>query len=186
MASTTVLIAAGAELPGPAGKAAGWPMHGVTAPGAHGRRGEVDEERIGMGQDPAGLFHGTFKYIDDRGGRIASDEASLEKLVLLFPPSCIFDGNGNVIHDSGARGLIDAVSFERAMDERAAVTKLTIRCNKPQPSPPVLSVVNCSGAHISVQPFGMFEWVFTLEFGSGSGMADLDSTNRRLYCVEIR
>lgn len=185
MTATAILVAPGSGFRGPAGKA-GPPILGITAPGAPGRRLEIDDERIGGHQGPEGVFHGVLKYVDDRDWRNPVDETSLKKMVDLFPPSCIFDGSGRVLHDSGAGRLIEAILFDPAADKRGGGTKVTIRCNQQRPCPPVLSVMSCRGAGISIEPLGRFEWVFTLDFGSDGVRAALDSACRHLYCVEFR
>jgi hypothetical protein len=185
MTSTAILVAPRTGLRGPAGKA-GRPILDVTTPGPNGRRIEVDDDRIVGREGTESVFHGVLKYVDDWGGRNPADEESLKKMVDLFPPSCIFDAEGQVLLDSGAGGLIREILFEPAMDKGSGVTKLTITCNGPRLFPPLLSVVSRRGAGISVQPFGRFEWVFSVEFGSGGELAALDSACRHLYCIEVR
>ena len=186
MDSTTIPFAANAGCR-TAAAVVGTPTPGAAASRFYGRRGVPPEcGAIASRPDSENLFYGVCKYIDDRGGRSSTDWASLKRMVGLFPPSCIFDASGRVLHDSGAKDLIGAILFEPPKDKWGRITKLTIRCNWPQPSCPVLSVVNSRGTVISVELFGRSEWAFTLEFGRGGKMADLDSSSRRLYCVEIR
>lgn len=184
MAISSVLPAAGGGLLQPAGRTGGPVRSAVRLRRLprHSPRADFD------GAPGPGLpFHGISSYIDGRAGRKPMDDAALKKLVDLFPPSCVFDGEGRVLFDSGATRHIAAIVIEPARDARAAAgAKVTIRCKRPRPFPPLLSVVDICGVAISVECVGKSDWVFTLEFGRGSSGPSLGRESPGLYCVEIR
>ena len=182
----------------PDGNRANWPNE-TGRPGRHTvetvhlprRRARRDFNEVGADGDLDGSFYGAVSYVGRRIEKKPTDEAALREIADLFPPSCIFDEHGSVLCDSGAMQHIDAIALEAAKENqggpaRGLPAKIIIKCNRPQPYPPLLSINDPRGAAISVECVRKFDWVFTLEYGRGIAIEGAKLGGACRYCLEIR
>jgi len=137
------------------------------APAPRARPGEAG---AGGPEGPGGMFWGAVRYVDRSIGHGPANEAALRRAADLFPSSCVFDGRGRVLWDSGAMRHVEAVACEPAERGRGAAApgppvRITVKCKRPRPYPPLLSVIGPCDAAVSVRCLRKLDWVFTLDYG---------------------
>jgi hypothetical protein len=86
--------------------------------------------------------------------------------------------------------LIETIALEPSVDNPGGAAaglpaRITVRCKRPQPYPPLLSIIDPCGAAISVECVRKTDWVFALQYGCIAGEGSSDSSALR-YCLEMR